>query len=148
MKISLSFLPNWLSVFLLLLFVSEAEAQEKKIFTGKIKTDSLQEISVNIINISRQKGTISKKDGSFEIQVFLEDEILFSALGFENHTIIITDSVLKNQPVEIQLETAVNLLEEVKLSNFNLSGDLVRDAAQIEYFDQTEVGIPFSKHKN
>ncbi len=133
--------------FFLLLSSCVLWSQEEVLLKGKIKTDSLSDFQVNIINITQREGQISKKDGSFEIAVKPEDEVLFSAMGYKNKQMIISDSIIENSPIEVILEEDVNILKEVKISNYNLSGDLTKDASQIRAFDQTKVGIPHYQGK-
>src|SRR5699024_4976329 len=134
-----------LSFFLFITFVllnSKALwSQEDFLLKGKIITDSTSSFHVNIINITQHQGQISKKEGNFEIPVKPDDEVLFSAIGYKNKYVIISDSIIDNSPIEIILEEEINVLSEVKLSSYNLSGDLAKDASQIEAFNQTKVGI-------
>lgn len=139
---------QWICVGICFLLSSYSGiAQSKTKLKGKITADPVIDFQVNIINPSKHTGTISKKDGSFEVSVNKGDELIFTAMGYENYELKVTDSVLENIPITIKLEEAVNFLSEVNISNNNLTGDLEKDAAQVDYFDQTKVGIPFSKKK-
>src|SRR5699024_10252693 len=61
--------------------------------------------------------------------------------GYESHTLSIEEESEQENPIRIELEEAVTPLAEVKLNHFNLSGELRKDAPQIQTFDQTKVGI-------
>lgn len=122
-------------------------SQSKTVVKGKITADVAIDFQVNIINPSNHSGTISGKDGTFEVSVNIGDALIFIAMGFENYELIVTDSVLDNAPIEIKLKEAVNFLDEVKISNNNLTGDLKKDAAKMDYFDQSEIGFPLSNKR-
>ncbi|HLS30972.1 MAG TPA: hypothetical protein VK021_08955 [Flavobacteriaceae bacterium] len=56
-------------------------SQSKVKLKRKITTDSVLDFQVNIINPSQHTGTISKKDGSFEVFVSKGDELIFYGDG-------------------------------------------------------------------
>lgn len=142
-----------LPLFTLILFSFFCEtessfAQEKVKLEGVITVDSLQDFTINILNLTAHSGTITKPDGSFIITVKKEDELLFTAMGYKPYELVVNDSVIESQPIRVQLEQAINRLGEVHLSNVNLTGDLTKDVEDVPYFDQTKFGIPHASGPN
>lgn len=130
--------------YLLIAFLAltqSLQAQQHYLLKGTVATDSLVDFQVNIINVTQHTGTITKLDGSFEVKVIPGDELIFSVLGYENYELTILEEEEQENPMKIELVEAVNTLAEVKLNHFNLTGDLLKDAPQIQTFDQTKVGI-------
>lgn len=117
-------------------------AQKTYEIRGRIVTDSLDGFQVNIINISNKTGTISKSDGSFTVKAEIEHELLFSTLGYKPERLVVTDSIVNLTTLEIRLTKAVNMLEEVHISNIPFTGDLTRDVRQIKTINQTDFGLP------
>lgn len=127
-----------------LLGIYSMNAQDKTLLEGKIETEYPVDFQVNIINASQHTGTISQMDGSFSITASIEDEILFSAMGFMPYTLLVTEEVLGQEELTIHLRVATNTLAEVKLHSSGLTGDIKKDAAGVYIFDQSITGIPLN----
>ncbi|MBW2960921.1 carboxypeptidase-like regulatory domain-containing protein [Mesonia aestuariivivens] len=128
-------------LFILFLGLSLQAQQELK---GTIVADSISFTQVNIVNLNKELGTVNNTKGKFTIVAEAGDEIVFSSVQFEPYQIQVTQEMLK-QDQTIYLFPAVNELEEVKLSNINLSGDLTKDASNLKvkpYFNPSQVGLP------
>ncbi|CAN5170647.1 hypothetical protein BH23BAC2_BH23BAC2_10560 [soil metagenome] len=121
------------------LFSSPALSQNSILLKGKINADSLHDSSVHIINITQKTGTVNTSAGKFEIVVKENDVILFSSIEFENREIIITPEVFQAVYLEVELFVAVNLLDDVNLSNITFTGNINTDIKNIK----TVKGLPF-----
>ena len=54
--------------------------QEKSLLKGKILTQDGEISSINIINLTSEFGTTNRADGRFEIEVSVNDTLLFSSV--------------------------------------------------------------------
>ncbi len=99
---------------------------------GNIIADSLQSSSVHIINLTQKTGTVNTAAGNFEIEVRENDVLLFSSIEFEKKEIIITAETIQFQYLEVNLFPALNLLDDVNLSNITLTGNINTDLKNIE----------------
>lgn len=70
-------------------------------------------------------GTISNDNGEFEIRVSVNDTLLISSIEYEKRKINIHKFHVKFKSIEIQLISAINILDEVFLHG--LSGNLNSD---------------------
>lgn len=127
-----------------ILVFSAAMAQEQELLKGQIIADSLEASSINIVNLQREIGTTNTSSGSFEIEAGVGDTLLFSSVQYEIREIVISKEVLEKDFLEVSLVPIINELEEVRLSNISLSGNLSNDLSNIETFDQASVGFPLS----
>lgn len=131
-------------LFLLFILLSmSASAQESLNLRGKIVADSIDGSFINIVNVTKEKGAVNDEAGRFEIEVSENDTLFFSSVQYEIKEIYVNREMMDTGFLEVKLEPKVNQLAEVKISNINLSGNLQRDLANIETFNQLDVGIPY-----
>jgi len=140
---------TYLKVKALLLFtVSPIIAQENTLLKGSVKAPFIDESSVNIINSTQQTGTVNTKSGSFQILVRENDELLFSSIQYKNKTILITKQILEKGYLEVLLEEDLNVLDEVNISNVQLTGNMKTDIGLIKIVRDLPVNISFGDIKN
>lgn len=116
---------------------------QKNELRGVIIADSIATTQVNIVNLTQKLGTVNNTKGEFSIAAEVGDEIIFSSVQYEPYQITIAEDNFQ-QSNNIFLFPAVNELEEVKISNIDLTGDLMKDAASIKtkaYFLPSSVGL-------
>ena len=118
-------------------------AQEPTILKGKILADSLNGSPINIVNLTREIGTINNLEGEFEIEVAQGDTLLFSSVQYESREILVTEEMLKKAFLTVILLEKINELAEVSISSTSLSGDLEQDISEVEIFNQAEIGFPY-----
>ncbi|GHA39851.1 hypothetical protein GCM10007103_21570 [Salinimicrobium marinum] len=126
-----------------------AFSQETKLLQGKIHADSsLTDVYINIINLSGETGTVNAPSGNFEIDVAVNDSLLFSSVQYEPVKIKVSEEIFERGFLNIWLKENVNELAEVQISNIDLTGNLSTDLSNIQIFDQSTVGIAFSTSKH
>ncbi len=134
-------------IFLVLFFCSASLpvlSQDKVLLKGKISNDSLGGSYINIVNISQKAGTVNSPSGEFEILVRLKDTLVFSAVQFKKLEVVITPEIFRKAFLEVELVENVNELDEVKLSNIKLSGNLSADLDRLDTYDPRAYPIPLS----
>ena len=89
-----------------------------KVFTGKIVDDSLAYAipSVHLWNESTRTGSISNDSGEFRIKVRSQDTLVFSAIGYLSHVIVVSSSL--NQKVVVRLMPKKYEIGEVVVRRF------------------------------
>ncbi|MEO9892676.1 hypothetical protein [Aurantibacter sp.] len=123
---------NLLSAILILLTTMVcAQDQFHTDLKGKVYSADGDVAATHILNISSNKFTISDIDGFFEIPVKLFDTLVISAVQFKRKEIVVTLALLEQELAQIQMEDALTELSEVVVRPYNLSGDLSRDAANL-----------------
>jgi len=120
-------------LFIFCLVIIKINAQENRInISGKINSDALSVENIHILNKISTKGTISNKYGEFTIPVKENDTLVFSGIQFYKKEITITNQLIKNKIITIELFQKINELDEVEIKAHNLTGDLVTDANNIK----------------
>lgn len=109
---------------------------------GKVFADSIETYQINVININKKLGSITSNTGEFSIRANLEDSIVFTSLQHKTYTLQVSQSNLEKDN-SIFLELQINELPEVKISQYDLSGDLTKDIeqVQVEFLDQRKLGF-------
>ena len=95
-----------------------------------------------VINLNKVEGTITNKDGEFEISAQVNDTLFFSYLGFKSIKIRVTNDLIKFQNSKIKLTELAYALEEVVVSPYQLTGYLEIDARNIPLSKTYRYNIP------
>lgn len=130
-------------LFLLIFTISTAKLLSQNYnLIGKIEADSLAAYQINIVNITRETGTVTSKNGVFSLPVYLRDSIVFSSLIHEFKALRVSKKDLKDT-LRIRLKQQINQLPEVVLNPYDLSGDFLIDVPKIKvsHIDQTAYGF-------
>lgn len=121
------------SIILLLLLASlQIFAQKDIILVGQIKNEVNDKNFISVINLTSHRGTITDSNGRFEIPAQVNDIIDISALQFVNKKFIVTETMILQRTVFIELEQEMTVLPEITLSNAVLSGNLFKDMSSVE----------------
>ncbi|RMB56369.1 hypothetical protein EAX61_14900 [Dokdonia sinensis] len=99
---------------------------------GKVLNDTIDKASLNLVNITFKKGAITDSNGSFIIPVRLRDTINISAVQYEPRQFVVSEKIYSDQTVYFYLIPKITVLQNVDISNTNLSGNLLSDATQIK----------------
>ena len=116
---------------------------QKVDLNGQINAENDEVSFINIINLNQKKGSISNKKGEFIIEVELNDTLIFSAVQFEKFEIEVTEEIIDNDFLEVNLIEKNNLLEEVVINPYGLTGNLIEDAQHMPsyVFDYKAAGL-------
>lgn len=132
-------------LFFLLLFTIQFSFAQKGTITGVVQNaaDDKPLENVNIFNIESIKGSISKEDGTFEIDAKVNDTLYFSYLGFKPFKARVTNDWVKYGNIIIKLTELGIALEEVVVSSHGLTGFVEIDAKNIPvYTNSNSYEIP------
>ncbi|HSI70372.1 MAG TPA: hypothetical protein VK941_09085, partial [Gillisia sp.] len=138
---------NLILIAFAIFLVQSSYSQEEILLKGKLFSNSLDDSSVHIINLTAGTGTVNSSSGSFEIKVKENDILLISSVQFVNEEIIISREIYKTEKLEVTLMEDVNELAEVKLRNIGLTGNLNTDVASLDIVKDMPVNINFGDIK-
>lgn len=121
---------------LVVLFLSSffciAQVGDRVIIEGKIKVPAGDDpVGISVYNTTSNKATVTSEDGSFNIAVALEDELVFLALQFQEFTVIIDQNTLETKTLNIQIKESVTELPEVIINQTDLTGYVEVDVQRI-----------------
>ncbi|MDT0686132.1 hypothetical protein [Autumnicola psychrophila] len=122
--------------FICIANLSSAWSQESIKLQGRILNDSLEGSFINIINTSTNRGTINSTLGVFEIVVRENDTLQFSSIQYEKLEVEISRMIFETGYLEVELIPGMNELEEVKISNISLTGNLVSDISEMDIIEE------------
>ncbi|RXG24836.1 peptidase associated/transthyretin-like domain-containing protein [Leeuwenhoekiella aequorea] len=121
------------------------QGQEAIQLTGKITNDSIDHEYLHVLNLTLQKGTITNEKGVFRIPVREQDTLYISAVQFKPKEVVITSEIIAKNFLKLELETNVTELEDVNISDIDLSGRLGDDMniPKVEKpFNPADAGLP------
>ncbi len=101
---------------------------------GKIIVESSDISGITIFNRSSNKGTVTDENGSFKLQIGLDDLIEVSALQYQNLNFKVNEAIIKSKTMKLFLIEEVYKLEEIVVSSKGLSGNLKTDIQDTNVF--------------
>lgn len=82
---------------------------------------------ISVINQTAKRATISNEQGLFTIRAVAGDTLHFTALQFQNFSVVIDDGVIENRQLNVFISEAVTELPEVVVTPYDLSGNVEVD---------------------
>jgi len=99
---------------------------------GRISSTTKDVEGVHVRNISQKKAVITDAKGFFSITAKVNDTIVFSAIQFKKKEIVLSNEMLDATSLIVHMEEAMNKLDEVVVTPYNLSGELGKDLKTLE----------------
>ncbi|WP_411767908.1 hypothetical protein [Winogradskyella sp. A3E31] len=110
---------------------------------GKVVADDDVD-GIHVLNKTALKYTITEVNGSFIIPVKMGDTLTVTGIKYITKEVIITESILDREFLEVRLEERVNQLDQVivgKILTGNLGSDIRNSDAKTD-IDFYDLGIP------
>lgn len=137
------------TVILLLLLVFtvcfKVHAQEPIELKGQVLNDTISKSQLTVVNITRKQGTITNRDGEFTILARVNDTINVSAVQYESRQFVVNQTIYNREKISLYLIPKVTQLDEVNISNIDLTGDIKKDVGSTKLqriVTPKELGIP------
>ena len=121
-------------LFLLLLF-QFGFGQDRQLIQGKVIYRNINVVAANVINNTSQTTTITDDLGEFQIYAKEGDEIIFSSVQYIIRTVLITDEIIKNKRLTIQINERIRELDEVVITPDNTEKFLDLKEEEFKGFD-------------
>src|SRR5690625_3540145 len=140
----------WLEMTLCLLvfpFISYGQNTPRLEISGKLlpANRNLDLETIYIYNKVSGKGILSNSLGDFKLSMRLGDTIIASAMQIEPSELVIKEMHLNDEFVTITVQASMEYLEEVRLSNRSLTGNLNLDLQMLPIepvFTSADLGFP------
>lgn len=97
--------------------------------------------NVHVVNLSQVIGTISDKEGNFEIKAKVNDTLYFTYIGYKALRVRVTNDWKKFGDVKIKMTELGIALEEVVVADVQLTGYLEIDAKKIPVYNNYRYSI-------
>ncbi|MBT8185652.1 MAG: carboxypeptidase-like regulatory domain-containing protein [Eudoraea sp.] len=98
---------------------STAQEEERTMLRGQVLYRNTNVPNENVINTTSEMATITNDKGEFAIRVKLDDELVFTAINYQLKVIRITEEILKNNRLVVEVNEKVTELDEVTVSPEN-----------------------------
>ncbi|MFO7720364.1 MAG: hypothetical protein R6W85_07985 [Gillisia sp.] len=119
-------------------FLAQAQAQERISVSGSIQVPVGDEAGgIIVYNLNSEVFTFTNPEGEFSIAVKINDSLRVSAAQFQEFIVIIDEGVIQSGNLTIYLTEVINVLPEVVVTPYDLSGNFSVDAARLPV-----VGLP------
>ena len=132
---------SWL-FFILIIFSQLFYAQERVVGVIENDADSKPISNVHVINLNSVVGTITNKEGVFEIDANVNDTLFFSYLGFKSIKVRVTNDLIRFKNTKIKLTELAYALEEIIVTPYKLTGYLEIDAKNVPISNSYRYSIP------
>ena len=109
-----------------------AQTGVSKNLDGRVYSTDGDVAATHVLNLTTQRATITDENGFFTITVHLNDTLEFSAVQYQKKIIVVNTSILESKFISIGLDDAVNELDEVTVTPYNLSGDIQKDLKTLD----------------
>lgn len=131
-----------LFVFCISFFAISQDIRRENI-SGKVIVEGNDIEGITIYNSSSKIGTVTNKNGEFTIAVALNDLIEIRALEYQNFDVRINEAILESKKINVYLIEEINELEEVRITNKALTGNIRTDINTVETFSPKRNAIYF-----
>ncbi|TXD52920.1 MULTISPECIES: carboxypeptidase-like regulatory domain-containing protein [unclassified Polaribacter] len=108
-------MKNHLLLFAVFFSMIAAGQEKRKTISGYVFIHKSVVSDVHIVNKTAKQGTITNDLGFFEIPVFSGDTLAFSHLNLEIQEITVTQKMVSDTTIEIDLEERTYALDEITL---------------------------------
>ncbi|WP_298548817.1 carboxypeptidase-like regulatory domain-containing protein [uncultured Aquimarina sp.] len=120
-----------------------AQETESETVSGKVLNAStdIKLQNVHVVNLSQVIGTITNKEGDFEIKAKVNDTLYFTYIGYKPLRVRVTNDWKKFGDVKIKMTELGIALEEVVVADIQLTGYLEIDAKKIPVYNNYRYSI-------
>ena len=110
-----------LSTLFFLLFTLWTFAQEdgRTPLRGKVLYRNSNVVNENVINATSEEATITDENGQFLIPVKVGDRLVFTAVNYQLKVVVVSEEIIKNNRLVVEVVEKIQELEEVVVSPDN-----------------------------
>lgn len=113
-------------IVLLLPLMALAQKKPREILRGHIVADSLRVGDVTVKNTTSNISAVTDEEGYFTMYARTGDTLHFSSITYRSQYVVLTDALMRENPLTLRMDINVNVLDEVIITP--LTGDLGYDA--------------------
>ena len=124
-----------IKILFLFLSLQFAYNQDRELIQGKVIYRNINVVAANIINNTSQNTTITDDQGEFQIYAREGDEIIFSSIQYIIRTVRVTNEIIKNKRLTVQINERIQELDEVVITPDNTEKFLDLKEEEFKGFD-------------
>lgn len=126
------------TLFFLTAFFTSAQDDGRVQLRGQVLYRGNNVVNENVINSTSEMATITNEDGQFNIRAKVGDQLVFTAVNYQLEIIKVTEEILANKRLVVEVTEKVTALDEVVVSPENQEKFI---ALQNEEFKRVEYEI-------
>jgi hypothetical protein len=111
-----------------------AQGIERKVLRGIVVVDSFDVENITVRNISSNVGSKTDIEGKFSIRARATDTLFFESPSFISQKYILTQKDFWKEELEIRLHVKITELDELVITPYTLSGNLIEDTKRIQVY--------------
>ncbi|WP_276165726.1 hypothetical protein [Zobellia alginiliquefaciens] len=111
-------IPTVLCILFTFLSVT-AQDDDRSLLRGTVLYRNISVPNENVINITTESAVISNEKGQFAIMAKVGDELAFTAVNYQLEVVKITEDIIKNGRLVVEVNEKVTELDEVVVSPEN-----------------------------
>ena len=128
----------FLNIFLLIAInFSYSQDDYRTWIKGKVLYKNVNVNSANVINNTSQQATTTNEEGEFEIEVKLNDKLIFSSVQYQIRELNITKEILQKNRIVIDVNEKVTELDQVVVTPDDKEKFLDLKEEEFKRFDYT-----------
>lgn len=105
--------------FILIANTLLAQESPRIALNGKINANSMDLEGVYVINLKKEKSTITEKDGYFSITATAGDTLLFSAIQLKENRVVLVPKNFQEELFIVKMEANITTLKEVVIKRYD-----------------------------
>lgn len=105
--------PLLLICIVLFGFIASAQEVDRNVLRGQVLYRNSYVPNENVINTSAERATITNDKGEFAIGVKVGDELVFTAVNYQLRIVLITQEIINNGRLVVEVNEKVTQLDEV-----------------------------------
>ncbi|MFI2742302.1 carboxypeptidase-like regulatory domain-containing protein [Zhouia sp. PK063] len=138
--------PNFFYFTIFFVFsATSVFAQETFILKGEVTHDKDDMQGLNVFNLTTKKGSVTNKDGYFEIEVSVNDSINITSIQYRTIAFHVVKE-MNGETLPMTAQEKINELDEVVVTPFHLSGNLSMDVknnqSDAEKYTASNLNLP------
>ena len=106
-------------LFFLCVAMSYSQDDDRQYLRGQVLYRNVNVPNENVINVSTERATITNDNGEFGIMVKAGDQLVFTAINYQLKVVDITDEILQNNRLVVEVTEKVTELDEVVVTPEN-----------------------------
>ena len=106
-------------LFFLCVAMSYSQDDDRQYLRGQVLYRNVNVPNENVINVTTEMATITNDKGEFGIMVKAGDQLVFTAINYQLKVVDITDEILQNNRLVVEVTEKVTELDEVVVTPEN-----------------------------
>lgn len=111
--------PFTFLILLLSIGLARAQDEERNLLRGQVLYRNSNVPNENVINSTAELATVTDAQGRFAIPVKAGDQLVFTSLTYQLEYVVITEEILENNRLVVEVNEKVTELDEVVVSPEN-----------------------------